>query len=69
MTKTATNAHQATHMAPAASVLLPLYQMTRAVSDAQQLHAQMTQTWVRWSSANHATNLLSLLCLVSWAQH
>ncbi len=67
--KTATAAHQATHMALASAVLLPLFQMTRAISDAQLLHAQMTETWSRWRSANPATELLSLLGIVSWAQH
>ena len=69
MIKTAATAHQATHMALAGAVLLPLFQMTRAVSDAQVLHAQMTETWSHWHAANDATGLLSLLWFVSWAQH
>jgi hypothetical protein len=67
--KTATAAHQATHMALASAVLLPLFQMTRAISDAQLLHARMMETWSQWRSANPATELLSLLWMVSWAQH
>jgi hypothetical protein len=50
-------------------VLLPLFQMTRAISDAQLLHARMMETWSQWRSANPATELLSLLWMVSWAQH
>jgi hypothetical protein len=69
MIKTATTAHQATHMALASAVLLPLFQMTRAVSDAQVLHAQMTETWSRWRNDSPATELLSLHWMVSWAQH
>jgi hypothetical protein len=65
----AATAQQATHMALASAVLLPLFQMTRAVSDAQVLHAQMTDIWSSWRNANDATELLSLLGLVSWAQH
>ncbi len=63
------SAHQATNMALAASLLLPLFQMTRAISDAQLLHAQMTDIWSRWKSANAATEFLSLVWFVSWAQH
>ncbi len=69
MLREATTAQQATQMALASSVLLPLYQMTRAISDAQLLHAQMKDVWTRWRDANAATRWLSLVGALSWAQH
>ncbi|TAG46748.1 MAG: hypothetical protein EAZ30_11945 [Betaproteobacteria bacterium] len=62
-------AHQATHTALAAAVLLPFLQMTNAVSDAQLLHARMTACWSRWAETNDATRLFALLWLAAWAQH
>lgn len=69
MMRAATTARQATQNALAAAVLLPLHQMTSALSDAQVLHTRMTETWSRWHSANEATRLFSLLWFAAWAQH
>jgi hypothetical protein len=69
MMRATTTAQQATQNALAAAVLLPLHQMTNALSDAQVLHTRMTETWSRWSSTNDATRLFSLLWFAAWAQH
>jgi hypothetical protein len=63
------NAKHATQNALAAAVLLPLHQMTNALSDAQVLHVRMTETWARWQAANDATRLFSVLWFGAWAQH
>lgn len=69
LVRAATTAQQATHNALAAAVLLPLHQMTNALSDAQVLHVRMTETWSRWRDANDATQLFALLWFAAWAQH
>ena len=43
--RTANSAENAAHMALAAGVLLPWLQMARGVTDAQVLHARMTDVW------------------------
>jgi hypothetical protein len=65
----ATTAQQATHNALSAAVLLPLHQMSNALSDAQVLHVRMTETWSQWRAANDATQLFSQLWIAAWAQH
>ena len=67
--RTANSAENAAHMALAAGVLLPWLQMARGVTDAQVLHARMTDVWARWSAHDAATKYLSGLWLAAWAQH
>lgn len=65
----AVSAQDATHMALAAGVLLPWLQMARGITDAQILHARMTDIWQRWSAHDVATGHLSGIWLSAWAQH
>ncbi len=67
--RAADSPQDATHLALAAGVLLPWLQMARAVTDAQVLHARMTDVWARWSAHDAATQYLSGLWLAAWAQH
>ena len=67
--RAADSPQDATHLALAAGVLLPWLQMARAVTDAQVLHARITDVWARWSAHDAATQHMSGLWLAAWAQH